>query len=179
MNASCNGVKKIYGRVTHFSYQSIFKRSIHFPMLKLISNVTELSTAVILTRLPLQPIPMETVVWVMILFTPPLVEAFKIVNGSLGDACLYWGWSVRGRRYVTSAKWDIEVSHWPPSSSEIISVLNETHFSRVNCVFDNYIYTKYKSANNLKWHMVSYSHFVARTKDIRVLTQLPTHSSLF
>ena len=113
---------------------------------------------------------METVIWVMILFTPPLVEASKIVNGSLGDACLYWGWSVRERRYVTSAKWDIEVSHWPPSSSIIISVLNETHFSRVNCVFDNYIYTRYKSANNLKWHMVSYSHFVARTKDIRVAT---------
>ena len=50
-----------------------------------------------------------------------------------------WNSLVVGRRYVTLAKWVTEVGHWPPSSLGNFSC-------SANCVFDNYIYTRYIKA---------------------------------
>ena len=60
------------------------------------------------------------------LFAPPLAVASEIVHQ---DA--FWVWSVRGRRYVTSAKW------WLKRHTFIVRTCSE------NCVFDSYIYTRY------------------------------------
>ena len=45
-----------------------------------------------------------------------------------------WNSLVGGRRYVTLAKWVIEVGHWPPSSLGNFSVIKETYFCGANCV---------------------------------------------
>ena len=79
-----------------------------------------------------------------------------------------WNSLVRGRRYVTSAKWVTEVGHWPPSSLGNFSVIKETHFCGANCVAllqcelrlrQLHLHEIHKSTDNLNWRIGSYSHF--------------------
>ena len=107
-----------------------------------------------------------------------------------------WNSLVGGRRYVTLAKWVIEVGHWPPSSLGIFSVIKETHFCGANCVTllqcelllrQLHLHKIHKSTYNLNWRIGAYSHF--RDMNIELMScqkpvvtfapQLPTRSTLF
>ena len=79
-----------------------------------------------------------------------------------------WNSLVRGRRYVTLAKWVTEVGHLPPSSLGNFSVIKETHFCGANCVAilqcelrlrQLHLHKVHKSTDNLNWRLkLSSSH---------------------
>ena len=106
-----------------------------------------------------------------------------------------WNSLVRGRRYVTLAKWVTEVGHWPPSSLGNFSVIKEKHFCGANCVAllqcelllrQLHLHKIHKSTDNLNWRIGSNSHF--RDMNIELMScrchictrsSVPTRSTSF
>ena len=115
---------------------------------------------------------------------PPLTHCLlllrrKLLRLSTRVHLPIWICSVRGRRYVTLAKWVNEVGHCPPSSLGNFSVIEQMHFCGPNCIArlqcelrlrQLHLNKKPKTTNNLNWHICSYSsHFVVRTLGLWVV----------